>query len=189
VGGVVILGVFVADTAYQAERAPRMGETILGRSLALGPGGKGSNQAVAAARLGAEVSRITWLAAVVALCAPGSSEAQTEPRPADPICAELVAFEEQTNPTLPRPIDEATELVQVRVNCETQTVSYTKRLLVDLASLADGWQERKQRQYVQLHCNAQGLASVSGWNAMDVFFDREFNYLATFHATPQDCSQ
>ncbi len=58
---VVILGVFVADTAYRADRAPRMGETILGNSFALGPGGKGSNQAVAAARLGAEVGFITRL--------------------------------------------------------------------------------------------------------------------------------
>mgnify|MGYP001792788869 FL=1 len=46
---VVILGVFVADTAYRADRQPKMGETILGQSFALGPGGKGSNQAVAAA--------------------------------------------------------------------------------------------------------------------------------------------
>lgn len=60
---VVILGVFVADTAYRAERQPRMGETILGRSFALGPGGKGSNQAVAAARLGAEVHFISRLGA------------------------------------------------------------------------------------------------------------------------------
>ena len=54
-GQIVILGVFVADTAYRADRPPRMGETILGNSFALGPGGKGSNQAVAAARLGADV--------------------------------------------------------------------------------------------------------------------------------------
>ena len=58
---IVILGVFVADTAYRAERPPRMGETILGTGFALGPGGKGSNQAVAAARLGADVSFITRL--------------------------------------------------------------------------------------------------------------------------------
>jgi ribokinase len=57
----VILGVFVADTAYRADRLPRMGETILGRSFALGPGGKGSNQAVAAARLGAEAHFVTRL--------------------------------------------------------------------------------------------------------------------------------
>jgi len=62
-GAVVILGVFVADTAYRAERPPRMGETILGKSFALGPGGKGSNQAVAAARLGAEVAFVTRLGA------------------------------------------------------------------------------------------------------------------------------
>jgi ribokinase len=58
---VVILGVFVADTSYRAERMPRMGETILGKSFALGPGGKGSNQAVAAARAGVETHMITKL--------------------------------------------------------------------------------------------------------------------------------
>lgn len=58
---VVILGVFVADTAYRAARQPRMGETILGNSFVLGPGGKGSNQAVAAARAGAETHIITKL--------------------------------------------------------------------------------------------------------------------------------
>lgn len=54
-GRIVILGVFVADTTYRAERQPRMGETILGNSFVLGPGGKGSNQAVAAARAGGDV--------------------------------------------------------------------------------------------------------------------------------------
>ena len=60
-GKIVILGVFVADTTYRADRAPRMGETILGNSFALGPGGKGSNQAVAAARLGADVTFLSKL--------------------------------------------------------------------------------------------------------------------------------
>ena len=60
-GRVVILGVFVADTAYRADRAPKIGETIMGRSFALGPGGKGSNQAVAAAMAGAETHMITRL--------------------------------------------------------------------------------------------------------------------------------
>jgi ribokinase len=39
-----------------------MGETILGRSFALGPGGKGSNQSVASAMAGAETHMITRLA-------------------------------------------------------------------------------------------------------------------------------
>lgn len=60
-GKVAILGVFVADTAYRAARLPRIGETIMGESFALGPGGKGSNQAVAAARLGAETVFISRL--------------------------------------------------------------------------------------------------------------------------------
>ncbi len=60
-GKVVILGVFVADTAYRADRMPRMGETILGKSFALGPGGKGSNQAVACAKIGADTHMISKL--------------------------------------------------------------------------------------------------------------------------------
>lgn len=60
-GRIVNLGVFVADTAYRAPRQPKMGETILGKSFVLGPGGKGSNQSVASAMAGAEVHFISRL--------------------------------------------------------------------------------------------------------------------------------
>jgi ribokinase len=59
--GVVILGIFVADLAFRAERLPAIGETIEGAGFKMGPGGKGSNQAVAAARAGATVTLITRL--------------------------------------------------------------------------------------------------------------------------------
>lgn len=62
--GVTILGIFVADTAYLAHRMPDVGETIKGSGFAVGPGGKGSNQAVAAAKAGAEVSFISRSAAI-----------------------------------------------------------------------------------------------------------------------------
>ena len=58
---IVILGVFVADTAYRATRQPKMGETLLGNGFALGPGGKGSNQAVAAARAGGDTAFLSKL--------------------------------------------------------------------------------------------------------------------------------
>lgn len=57
--GVSILGVFVADMVYVAPRLPAIGETIIGSGFSVGPGGKGSNQAVAAARAGAAVSFIS----------------------------------------------------------------------------------------------------------------------------------
>lgn len=57
--GVSILGIFVADTAYLAPRMPVIGETIMGSGFAVGPGGKGSNQSVAAAKAGAQVSFIS----------------------------------------------------------------------------------------------------------------------------------
>jgi len=55
---VAVLGIFAADVVSRVERLPRWHETLLGQGAGLGPGGKGSNQAVAAARLGAEVSFI-----------------------------------------------------------------------------------------------------------------------------------
>ncbi len=58
---IVILGIFVADTAFRASRQPVMGETILGEAFHLSPGGKGSNQAVAAAKAGARTAFITKL--------------------------------------------------------------------------------------------------------------------------------
>jgi ribokinase len=57
--GVAILGVFVADLAFRAGRLPAMGETIFGSGFKMGPGGKGSNQSVAAARVGAKVTFVT----------------------------------------------------------------------------------------------------------------------------------
>ena len=46
------------DLVTRASRLPRGGETLVGQSFATVPGGKGANQAVAAARLGAEVAMI-----------------------------------------------------------------------------------------------------------------------------------
>ncbi|WP_374654584.1 ribokinase [Dongia sp.] len=57
--GVCILGIFVADLAFMGDRMPKVGETIAGSGFKMGPGGKGSNQSVAAARAGAKVTFIT----------------------------------------------------------------------------------------------------------------------------------
>ena len=54
-----ILGIFVADLTFRTNRMPVKGETFIGNSFKLGPGGKGSNQAVAACRAGAKTSFIT----------------------------------------------------------------------------------------------------------------------------------
>lgn len=56
---VAILGIFVADLAFRAPRLPLMGETILGQGFKDGPGGKGSNQTIAAARAGGHAQIIT----------------------------------------------------------------------------------------------------------------------------------
>lgn len=58
---VTVMGSFVADLTFRTPRLPKWGETILGSAFRLGPGGKGSNQAVAAARLDGSVAFITKL--------------------------------------------------------------------------------------------------------------------------------
>jgi ribokinase len=51
---VTVVGSFAVGMTLSTQRMPIFGETLLGSRFDLGPGGKGSNQAVAAARLGAE---------------------------------------------------------------------------------------------------------------------------------------
>jgi ribokinase len=55
---VAVVGSINTDLVVYAPRLPRPGETALGGDLHTGPGGKGANQAVAAARLGAEVRMV-----------------------------------------------------------------------------------------------------------------------------------
>jgi ribokinase len=52
-GRVIVVGSINVDLVVTAERFPRRGETVVGRSFARHPGGKGANQAIAAARMGA----------------------------------------------------------------------------------------------------------------------------------------
>ncbi|MFJ9993510.1 ribokinase [Pseudomonas putida] len=55
---VVVVGSLNMDLVARAERLPRGGETLAGDSFFTVPGGKGANQAVAAARLGASVAMV-----------------------------------------------------------------------------------------------------------------------------------
>ena len=56
---ICVFGIFVADICFFADSIPVAGQTILGDKYIIGPGGKGSNQAIAAARAGGEVSFIS----------------------------------------------------------------------------------------------------------------------------------
>ncbi|MCI2058100.1 MAG: ribokinase [Oscillibacter sp.] len=53
---ILVVGSLVMDLTVGTERFPKSGETVLGRTFSTAPGGKGANQAVQAARLGADVS-------------------------------------------------------------------------------------------------------------------------------------
>ena len=56
---ICVFGVFVADLCFFAETIPVKGQTVLGKNHIGVPGGKGSNQSIAAARLKGDVHFIT----------------------------------------------------------------------------------------------------------------------------------
>lgn len=55
---VLVVGSINMDLVVETDTLPRLGETLIGTAFATHPGGKGANQAVAAARLGARVTMI-----------------------------------------------------------------------------------------------------------------------------------
>lgn len=55
---IVVIGSINADLVFSSDRRPLAGETVTGNEFKTVPGGKGANQAVAAAKLGADVTMI-----------------------------------------------------------------------------------------------------------------------------------
>ncbi len=55
---ILVVGSFMMDLVVRTPRVPKEGETIIGTEFGRAPGGKGANQAVAAARLGAKVTMV-----------------------------------------------------------------------------------------------------------------------------------
>ena len=93
-GRVLVLGSLNVDLVTHVERHPRPGETVLGEGLERLAGGKGANQAVAAAAAGA---------AVVMLGAVGDDEAGRASRPAAPARASTPAVSPYDRTSRPAP--------------------------------------------------------------------------------------
>jgi ribokinase len=97
---VVVVGGLNLDLVVQVPELPRPGETVAGGSLAMHPGGKGANQAVAAARLGASTAMIGRVGADdfghrlrAALDAAGVSIACVRDDPNEPTGVALIGVE------------------------------------------------------------------------------------------------
>lgn len=54
-GKIVVIGSINLDLVVEVDEIPKLGETVMGKSLSQIPGGKGANQAVAMAKLGCDV--------------------------------------------------------------------------------------------------------------------------------------
>ncbi len=62
---ILVVGSSNTDMVVKTNHLPRPGETVLGGTFFMNPGGKGANQAVAVARLGGDRSRLFVKQAVI----------------------------------------------------------------------------------------------------------------------------
>jgi ribokinase len=100
-GRIVVLGSLNADLVVAVPRLPRPAETVLGDRLRTFPGGKGANQAVAAARLGGSVYMVGRVGQdafgdllLQSLAADGVDTAGVERDPEEPTGVALIVVEE-----------------------------------------------------------------------------------------------
>jgi ribokinase len=97
---ITVIGSLNMDLLIEVARLPRRGETVPGTDLRRAPGGKGANQAVAAARLGARVAMIGAVGAdavgnemIANLAAAGVDTSGIERRPGDASGSALIVVE------------------------------------------------------------------------------------------------
>ncbi len=89
---IVVVGSSNTDMVIQLERIPRPGETILGGQFVMAAGGKGANQAVAAARAGGDVTLVARVGKDI------FGDTAVEGFEKDGICVDYV-FRDKTNPS------------------------------------------------------------------------------------------
>ena len=106
---------------------------------------------------------------------------------AQSLCEGLLVLQADINPTLPRQIDSATDMLRLQTNCDEQSLTLVKRLRLPSTELPANWQVEKQAEHQALHCNADGLASRQGWTAIDVFLDEQDQEVGRLVTRPGDC--
>ena len=126
------------------------------------------------------------LLCVCSLSVSGAGTAHAGASDAD-FCAFITKLESDFAKKMPMKVDERTTAIAMTVNCQTKVQVWKKQISVTAEDLASGWEERKQRQHSQLHCNRQGLASTIGWTVIDNWYDKDFSLIATLKTTPSSC--
>ena len=58
---IFVFGIFAVDISFYVDKKVKPGETIIAKGSNIGPGGKASNQAISARKLGATTTLITRL--------------------------------------------------------------------------------------------------------------------------------
>jgi len=145
---ITVVGSINLDLVVRAERHPRPGETITGGAFARVPGGKGANQAVACARLGAEVTMIGAVGA-------------------DPFAEEALAGLREAHATLAlSPSSESTGVALVLVDQEGET----EIVVAPGANATLGAVELPEHDAVLSQLEIPDAAVESAWEGCTVVF-------------------
>jgi ribokinase len=139
VAKVCVIGSSNLDFTVSVPRLPAVGETVSGGTLVLSPGGKGTNQAVAARRLGAEVRFVTLLGLdpmgdrlAAALAAAALPEASVMRTPDAPTGVALIAVDPQGRNQIAVAPGANHQLTPERVAPHAGAVAWADVLLVQL---------------------------------------------------------
>jgi len=152
---IVVVGSSNTDMVVKSQRLPSPGETVTGGQFVLAAGGKGANQAVAAARLGAEVTLVAKIGqdvfgeqAIEGYRAEGIATDLILRDPEDHTGVALILVDEQgenlisvasgaNHRLLPEDIEQAAErirtadVVMLQLEIPVETVAYTARLAAE----------------------------------------------------------
>lgn len=147
---VAVIGSFVVDLMARTPHLPEPGETVLGSFFRAGPGGKGSNQAIAAKRAGCNLAFSTKIGqdafSAIALDAfqrDGISQEYVFQDPLAPTAVALISVDEQTSQN---------EIVVVLGACST----FNSQDLSALDTMLDGC----EYLLLQLEINADALEQI-----------------------------
>jgi hypothetical protein len=124
----------------------------------------------------------------VCLLAPLFASVRAETVDEREFCKAATEIEETLAKKLPTPIDGATDVLSMRINCVTKTQSWQQVFKFTENELAEGWRERKQRQHTQLFCNREGFVRLSGWTVLTQLYDKDMMLMAEFVTTPDMCT-
>ena len=165
---ITVVGSFVMDNVAKMDCFPQAGQTVLGNSLELFPGGKGANQCVAAARLGGDVEMVGMLG-----------------RDANGDTFRKILREEGIGSRYVFSCDKPTAVAQVQIDAAGQN----RICVIPSANYAFGWEELEKADAILKSTEMVVLQLEMRWDVTKEIIRRAHGYGAKVLLNPSPAFQ